>query len=218
MSERQGGGEGGGDESSRLGGSRIARPAAACRADALTTACCSPLPPPQTTLSPHRSLILETDPSVVATRVTMRQDGDGSPLSMEASGGAVRRATCYVCLPCRMPSCRCALPPPARCRASHGSLIPASGLLRPCCRTTPGWPRSRKHSAASRSRSLGRYSSRQQHRLAAAPFGSFQQRVVLAANRQSPWRPSPALRFTHQQRPRQRLQGQCARPCRRWPC
>ncbi|PRW57894.1 zeta- subunit of COP-I complex [Chlorella sorokiniana] len=30
-------------------------------------------------------LILETDPSTVATRVTMRQDGDGSPLSVEAA-------------------------------------------------------------------------------------------------------------------------------------
>lgn len=39
-----------------------------------------------------RSLILETDPSVVATRVTMRQDGDGSPLSVEAVGANVRLA------------------------------------------------------------------------------------------------------------------------------
>ena len=40
----------------------------------------------------HR-LILETDPSTVATRVTMRQDGDGSPLSVEAAAN-VRRGSC----------------------------------------------------------------------------------------------------------------------------
>lgn len=31
------------------------------------------------------SLILETDPATVASRVTMRQDGDGSPLSVDAA-------------------------------------------------------------------------------------------------------------------------------------
>ncbi|KAI3434836.1 hypothetical protein D9Q98_002891 [Chlorella vulgaris] len=34
-------------------------------------------------------LILETDAGTVATRVTMRQDGDGSPLSMEAASAGV---------------------------------------------------------------------------------------------------------------------------------
>ena len=49
-------------------------------------------PPPAPRPHPaHCRLILEADAATVATRVTMRMDGDGSPLSMEASANVSSR-------------------------------------------------------------------------------------------------------------------------------